>query len=178
MKLPPLRICRTIRKLHERFLRAENEHVAATARQKIEEKLAKHGLKWEDLDAVLKKADRADRHTQGEHNVLTLIRSLTVKYIWMAEEERWAYALWALHTYIYNRYNKTPRLAILSPVAGCGKTELMKLTEQLVNNPSPVFVNVSAALVYRLIDEAIVPLTLMLDEGDNLGGTSNNTRFR
>ena len=116
MKLPPLRICRTIRKLHERFLRAENEHVAANARQKIEAKLAKHGLKWEDLDAVLKKADKADRHKEGEPNVLTLIRSLTVKYIWMTEEERWAYPLWVLHTYVYKRYNKTPRLAIL-PIA-------------------------------------------------------------
>jgi hypothetical protein len=169
MKLPPLKVCRSIRKLHQRFLRAENEQIATTARQKIEAKLAKHGLKWEDLDAVLKKADKADRHTQGETNVLTLIRSLTVKYIWMTEEERWAYPLWVLHTYVHKRYNKTPRLAILSPVAGCGKTELMKLTEQLVNNPSPVFVNVSPALVYRLIDEAILPPTLLLDEGDNLG---------
>jgi hypothetical protein len=169
MKLPHLKVCRSIRKLHQRFLRAENEQIATTARQKIEAKLAKHGLKWEDLDAVLKKADKADRHKEGEPNVLTLIRSLTVKYIWMTEEERWAYPLWVLHTYVYKRYNKTPRLAILSPVAGCGKTELMKLTEQLVNNPSPVYVNVSPALVYRLIDEAIMPPTLLLDEGDNLG---------
>jgi Protein of unknown function (DUF3631) len=165
MKLPHKRVCISIRKLHERYVRAENEHIKETARQKLEARLAKYGLKWEDLDAVLKKADQADPHP---HDILILLISLTHKYLWMTPEERIAYSLWALHTYVYRRYNKTPRLAFLSPVAGCGKTEAMKLLEQIVNRPSPVYVNVSPALVYRLLDD-VIPPTLLLDEGDNLG---------
>jgi hypothetical protein len=54
MKLPPLRECRSIRKLYNRFQRAENDDIRTFARQKLEARLAKHGLKWEDLDAVLR----------------------------------------------------------------------------------------------------------------------------
>jgi hypothetical protein len=167
MKLPPLRICRTIRKLHERFLRAENEHVAANARQKIEAKLAKHGLKWEDLDAVLKKADKADRPPPSELNVLNITNWLISRYAWIPDEERLAVSLWVLHTHVYDNYNFTPRLALLSPVFGCGKTTLLILIQQLVDKPKR-YINVSAALVYRLISSLTVR-TLLLDEGDNLG---------
>jgi hypothetical protein len=133
MKLPPLKVCRSIRKLHNRFLRAENEQIAATARQKIEEKLAKHGLKWEDLDAVLKKADQADHDTSSELNVLNLINWFISKYVWIPDEERLAVSLWMLHTHVYDNYNVTPRLALLSPVFGCGKTTLLVLLQQLVD---------------------------------------------
>src|SRR6516225_2254712 len=134
MKLPPLKVCRSIRKLHHRFLRAENEQIRATARQKIETKLAKHGLKWENLDAVLKKADQADHSTQDQYNLLNVIDWFIAKYGWMPDEERLAFSLWILHTYVYDQYNITPRLALLSPVAGCGKTTLIALLELLVNN--------------------------------------------
>jgi hypothetical protein len=167
MKLPLLKICRSIRKLYNRFLRAENEQIRATARQKIETKLAKHGLKWENLDAVLKKADQADHSTQDQYNLLNVIDWFIAKYGWMPDEERLAFSLWILHTYVYDQYNITPRLALLSPVAGCGKTTLIALLELLVNN-SDRYVNVSAALVYRTVNSTI-PKTLLLDEGDNLG---------
>jgi hypothetical protein len=76
-----------------------------------------------------------------------------------------AIALWVLHTYIYDQYNITPRLALLSPVFGCGKTTLLVLLEQLVANPAR-YINVSAALVYRLLSSQ-GPQTLLLDEGNN-----------
>ena len=109
MKLPPIRECRSIRKLYQRFERAENEQIAATARQKIEARLAKHGLKWENLDAVLKKADQSDKPPPDQFNVLNLIDGLISKYIWIPPHERLAVALWVLHTYVYDNYNKTPR---------------------------------------------------------------------
>jgi len=133
MKLPPLKVCRSIRKLHHRFLRAENEQIAATARQKIEAKLANHGLKWEGLDAVLKKADQADHITPSELNVLNLTNWLISRYAWIPDEERLAVSLWMLHTHVYDNYNVTPRLALLSPVFGCGKTTLLVLLQQLVD---------------------------------------------
>src|SRR5262249_36551062 len=171
MKLPSVRKCRTIRNLYNRFLRAENEQIAATARQKIEAKLAKHGLKWEDLDAVLKKADQADPGTPSELNVLNLTNWLISRYAWIPDEERLAVSLWVLHTHVYDNYNFTPRLALLSPVFGCGKTTLLVLIQQLVDRPKR-YINVSAALVYRLISSSTVR-TLLLDEGDNLGLLQN-----
>jgi hypothetical protein len=36
-------------------------------------------------------------------------------------------ALWAFHTHIYMRYNKSPRLAILSPVQDCGKSTVLDI---------------------------------------------------
>jgi hypothetical protein len=167
MKLPPLKVCRSIRKLYNRFQRAENEQIAATARQKIEEKLAKHGLKWEDLDAVLKKADRSDKVPPDQFNVLNLLDGFISKYAWIPNEERLTGALWVLHSHVFDHYNVTPRLALLSPVFGCGKTTLLVLIEHLVADPSR-YDNVSAALVYRLVS-FVGSRTLLLDEGNNQG---------
>jgi hypothetical protein len=77
-----------------------------------------------------------------------------------------AIALWVLHAYVFDRFNITPRLALLSPVFGCGKTTLLILLELLVSNPAR-YDNVSAALVYRLLRSA-QSRTLLLDEGDML----------
>ena len=77
-----------------------------------------------------------------------------------------AVALWVLHTYIYDRYTFTPRLALLSPVFGCGKTTLLALIERLAHDPYPRFTNVTAASLYRLMSEG-GNTTILLDEGNN-----------
>jgi hypothetical protein len=78
-----------------------------------------------------------------------------------------ATALWALHCWVFDRFNITPRLALLSPVYGCGKTTLLILLEALTPNSERID-NVTAASIYRSLDSAQPP-TLLLDEGDNLG---------
>jgi hypothetical protein len=133
----------------------ENANEADNARIKIEEFLAARGLTWDDRDRLL-----------GRGNVLRVVEDILEEYIWTTPEERLAIALWVLHTHVYEKYKITPRLALLSPVFGCGKTTLMILMEHLVANPSR-YDNVSAALVYRQIHSAIPP-TLLLDEANNL----------
>jgi hypothetical protein len=54
---------------------------------------------------------------------------------------------------------------LLSPVFGCGKTTLLILVEQLVNNPL-LYTHTSAAAIFRALE---MPRTMLLDEGNNLG---------
>jgi hypothetical protein len=78
--------------------------------------------------------------------------------------------LWILHTHIFDRYDVTPRLALLSPVRGCGKTTLLMLLELLAAD-SYRSDNVTGAAIYYLLDRE--PHTLLMDEGDNLGLLNN-----
>src|SRR5262249_48063127 len=94
-------------------------------------------------------------------------------HIAISEHERTASALWELHTYIYDRYSITPRLALLSPVRGCGKTTLLILLELLAARPYRSD-NVTPAALYHELDRH-PGSTLLIDEGDNLGLLNNPT---
>src|SRR5262245_55290192 len=87
-------------------------------------------------------------------------------HIAITPEERMAVALWILHTYVFDRFDVTPRLALLSPVRGCGKTTLQALLGSLAADPYRTD-NITAAAIYYLLDRQ--PHTLIIDEGDNLG---------
>jgi hypothetical protein len=147
-----------LRKLRA-MLKSPNENEAENARQKILEFPTSRGFSWNNLDELL--------DLEQTYNILELIDGLLEKYIWVTPEERLAIALWAIHSFVFDRYQITPRLALLSPVFGCGKTTLMILLEHLVANPSR-YDNVTPALLYRQIESTLSP-TLLLDEGNNLG---------
>jgi Protein of unknown function (DUF3631) len=98
--------------------------------------------------------------------VLELVLYLVERHIAITPEERMAVALWILHTHAFERFDKTPRLALLSPVRGCGKTTLLTLLEALTENPDRND-NVSAASIYYDLERG--SRTLLLDEADNLG---------
>jgi Protein of unknown function (DUF3631) len=72
-------------------------------------------------------------------------------------------ALWALHTHIYRRYNKSPRLTIISPVHNCGKSSVLNILNSMVWNPEKL-VDPTVASTFRLAGDH----TLLLDEVDNL----------
>jgi hypothetical protein len=134
------------------------------ARAMLNEFLEKRGLVWNDLWEIPGMADILGSELP-EHNVLELITGLLDKYIWVSPEERLAIGLWVLHTHVHHKFGVTPRLALLSPVFGCGKTTLLILLERLVSFASR-YDNVSAALVYRQIDEDTSP-TILLDEANH-----------
>ena len=75
-------------------------------------------------------------------------------------------SLWALHTHIYNRYDKSPRLAIISPVPNCGKSTVLNILNSMVWNPEKL-VDPTTASKFRLASDR----TLLLDEVDNLSIT-------
>jgi Protein of unknown function (DUF3631) len=87
----------------------------------------------------------------------------------MKPHEYVAVALWALHTLVFEQFGVTPRLALVSPVRGCGKTVLLDVLQCLVPRPHKTD-HASAAGIYFL---AHARDTLLIDEADNLGLADN-----
>ncbi len=80
-----------------------------------------------------------------------------------SDAARVAVALWAAHAHAVTAFDSTPRLALLSPEPGSGKTRTLEMLELLVPEPMPAL-SASPAAVFRTI-EAEQP-TLLLDEVD------------
>jgi hypothetical protein len=129
MNMPPPKVVRRIRQLHA-MLGSSNANEAANAREKLNKLLAEHGLSWNDLSAIFAATDphptdayrTAPQAARPEVNVLDLVLRLVEKHIAVTPDEQMAIALWVLHSYVYDSFVITPRLALLSPVRGCGKT--------------------------------------------------------
>ena len=104
-------------------------------------------------------------------NVLDLVLRLLELYIVIPLHERMAAALWLLHTYVFDRFMVTPRLALLSPAPGCGRTTLLILLEALARAPWRTDDVSAAAIYYQVAREPRT--TFLVDEGDNLGLLQN-----
>lgn len=84
-----------------------------------------------------------------------------------SEHARVAVTLWAAHAHLLNAADNTPRLALLSPEPGSGKTRVLEVLELLV--PAPMHVlSASPAAIFRTIDSATP--TLLFDEVDAIFG--------
>jgi hypothetical protein len=100
-----------------------------------------------------------------DFTVLDLVRALFDDYSVVSEAERLVLALWALHTHIYDSFDCTPRLALISPDSGYGKTRILKLLKRFVSEPK-LSKNTTAAAIFRRL--AYRPrATYLLDEGEN-----------
>jgi len=176
MTLPPPKVCQRARQLFA-LIGSPVENEAEIARGKLNKLLAKHGLTWNDLPTILAITDTNNGTSTSRAacrvataapavNVLDLVMALIEDYVAITTEERIAVALWVLHTYVFDRFPITPRLALLSPVRGCGKTILLILVELLVAEAYRTD-NVTAAAIYYQLDRR--PCTaLLIDEADNL----------
>jgi hypothetical protein len=85
------------------------------------------------------------------------------RYVVLERGAAEATALWVVHTYCFDAFAITPRLAITSAVMRCGKTTLLDVLSCLVHRPIST-ANATAAAIYRLVDK-IAP-TLLIDEAD------------
>jgi hypothetical protein len=176
MTLPPDNVCHRIQVLHA-LIGSTNANEAENARQKLTELLAKHGLTWNDLPAILAAEHYRDRRANTTApqaspdvpavNVLDLVLALIEEHVAITAEQLIAVALWILHTHVFDRFIHTPRLALLSPVRGCGKTNLIILLEALCARPYRSDNVTTAAVYYELYRNP--GTSLLLDEGDNLG---------
>jgi putative DNA primase/helicase len=95
------------------------------------------------------------------------------KYVVLTENDALTIALWVLHTYCFDAFPCTPRLAITAPEKRCGKTTLLDVIGLLVPRPLST-ANISAAATFRTI-EAVRP-TLLIDEADTF--LSENEELR
>jgi hypothetical protein len=182
MTLPPPNICRKIRKLHA-MLGSDKDQERETARSKLDSLLKEYGLTWNDIADILAAPSGAGSNTgnaqppdpsdKPEVNVLDLVSVLVERHIAVTPTERMAIALWILHTWVFDRFTFTPRLVLLSPVRGCGKTTLLALIESLVADPLRTD-DISPAAVYHHLGHNPTAC-LLVDEADNADLLHNRT---
>ena len=84
----------------------------------------------------------------------------------MADHSRDAAALWIAHTYphLLDHFMISPRLAVQSPVKGCGKTTFLDVISPLVHRPLSA-ANCSASSIFRVV-ETHRPC-MLIDEADS-----------
>jgi hypothetical protein len=101
--------------------------------------------------------------------LLREIEALLRKYIILPEGASLIIALWAVHTHIFEVFNRALRLFIVSPEKDCGKTNLLTLISYLSRNPFHVG-DVSVAILARRVHR--LHPTVFIDEASKLWGNS------
>ena len=86
-----------------------------------------------------------------------------------SEQDRHAVTAWALHTWVADAFDSTPRLAVLAPEKQSGKTRVLEVLELIVPEPKHV-VSMSAAVLFRLVGDETTRVTLLMDEADTYLG--------
>jgi hypothetical protein len=95
---------------------------------------------------------------------LDLIHYILEQHLHLTEHQLIALTIWIAHTFKYHRFSVTPRLALLSPVRGCGKTTVLNLIAALAFNAKKVD-HTTPAVLFRVIDREHP--CILLDEADN-----------
>ena len=84
-----------------------------------------------------------------------------------SDHARWATVLWVGHAHCLPAFESTPRLALLSPEKGSGKTRCLEVLHLVVPEPLHA-INISAAALFRVVADR--QATLLLDEADTYLG--------
>jgi hypothetical protein len=156
------------------MLGSSNAGEREAAWTKIDELLRKYRRSWTDLPDLLLKTPASDPVDTGEDddpgptggvNALELVHHVIGEYVDLRPPEYVAAALWILHAHLFERFLVTPRLAVVSPVRGCGKTTLLALIERLLPRSHRTD-GITPAVIYRLIEQD--RCALLIDEADNL----------
>jgi hypothetical protein len=164
-------------KLHA-MLGSGNAGEREAAWTKIDELLRKYRRSWTDLPDLLLKMAASDPVDVGEDDpaptsdvsALELVHYVVGEYVDLRPHEYVAVALWILHAHLFERFLVTPRLALVSPVRGCGKTTLLALIERLLPRCHRTD-GITPAVIYRLIEQD--RCALLIDEADNLAPATN-----
>ena len=122
-----------------------NEGLNATS--KLLQLLAKYGLDLGDVPALQQQHDQAEaakaaksasatatKSDSSQPNAPELLRHVLQSYTDMAPHEYIGATLWFLHTHVFDRFQISPRLALLSPVRNCGKSKVLQLADRLTLN--------------------------------------------
>ncbi|UHQ19186.1 DUF3631 domain-containing protein [Lysobacter sp. KIS68-7] len=80
-----------------------------------------------------------------------------------------AVTLWAAHSHLAQHLHTSPRLALLSPEPGSGKTRVLEVLNLLVRAPMFAF-GASAAAIFRSMGAG--PVSLLFDEVDTIFGST------
>lgn len=100
--------------------------------------------------------------------LLDELRAAIGKYVVLPSEEALtAVTLWVAATHIQTALQHAPRLAVVSPTKGCGKSRVLDVLHETVHQPM-MTVNTSPAVIFRVIGKN--PPTLLVDEADTIFG--------
>lgn len=102
----------------------------------------------------------------GELNADQLMEDLIAfikNYVVLSDHSAMASALWIVHTWCYQCFDRTPLLLINAPERECGKTQLLKLVKLFAYSPLET-ANITTASLFRIIGE--YQPTLLIDEAD------------
>jgi len=101
--------------------------------------------------------------------VLDSARRFLDRFTWLPDEVADATVAWAVHTWAYQAFGYTPRIAFLSDQPGSGKSTMLKMLTMLARDGQKI-VDPSAPAITRLIEQSQPPPTLLVDEVDNIFG--------
>jgi uncharacterized protein DUF3631 len=180
-----------LKRIGDLFRKMIDDGSSAAEREQSREKLAallkRLGKVWSDLSELLAREQQAEEEEKAERAAAqgatynpqtgeavkptgTPCIDLVYELLRLAVDLKWyelvASTLWILHTWIYDRYKCSPRLAAQSPIPDCGKSTLMGVFERLTQRGVKID-DASAASIYELIDKRSY-MTFMLDELDNI----------
>ena len=167
----------TIAHLHA-AIGSSNED-AKVALEKLRKKLHTLGLSWiSDLPKIVVAEWAASAGSKldigaaeaSSLNVFALVYRLFEDYITFTPEQRIVGALVVLHTHVFDQFQFTPRLGLISPLRRFGKTTGLVLLSRLVARgfrpPEDLITgNISAAALFHDIHEN-PGATCLLDECD------------
>jgi Protein of unknown function (DUF3631) len=168
--------CRRICQLHAAMGSPDKD--GRCAQEKLVEQLGKRQLTWwGDLPAILAtdwayknpiSISTGNAQASGDtpdFSALDFILALLEDYVVNTLSQRMVIALWVLHTSAYDEFEFTPRLGLISPDSGYGKTQTLKLLKQLIFEVK-LTKNTTAPAMYRRL-ERWPNTTYLLDEGEN-----------
>ena len=165
-------------------LNYDNEPTRVEARKKLDALLQKHNLEWNgsngftailvvywadnnNISAGTATTSQATADGELPFNALDFLLVLFEDYMAMSPNYRMLAALWALHVHRYREFEVTPRLLLVSPGSGYGKTTLLQLLKEFVAEPH-LTKNTTAPAMYRRLERK--PRTcFLLDEAENQG---------
>ncbi len=118
-------------------------------------------------EAVAEKEDDfADIEEEDGSDLLDeIVEYITVYCSFSSHEQADAIAVWVLHSYLFDAFSTTPRLAITAAAIQCGKTRVLETIEALALG-SCLSISVSGPYLFRSI--GLRPVTLLLDEFENI----------
>ena len=93
--------------------------------------------------------------------IATTLAAAVKTYAVLSDAAADAIALWVLHTWLVNEFTISPRLAVVSPTKGCGKTTILRLLNKIVRRPKRAG-SISPPALFRAV-ERFQP-TILLDE--------------
>ncbi|UFQ16231.1 MULTISPECIES: DUF3631 domain-containing protein [Streptomyces] len=100
--------------------------------------------------------------------LLDELRAAVGRYVVLPSQEALtAVTLWVAASHIQPALQHAPRLAVVGPTKGCGKSRVLDVLHETVHQPM-MTVNTSPAVVFRVIGKN--PPTLLVDEADTIFG--------